>query len=117
MKHTIGIWTIAVLFAGTFGLATAYAEPAPAGAHNGPIAITGCLQPGPVAKEYLLTTSDGSTWGLNEDRDLMLNDFVGESVTVSGDPIHPSAVEQKEGGAHHYIKARDLVVENSNCQK
>jgi hypothetical protein len=116
MKRTIGISAAAIMFVGTFGLAGAYAAPSEAGVHRNPVEITGCLEPGPTAKEYLLHSSDGTTWGINE-TDMLMNDYVGRTVTIAGDATRPDASERTAGGAHHYLLARDLVVESESCQK
>jgi hypothetical protein len=116
MKNTVSKWTLAITFVGALGLASAYATPARSTKHKSPVEITGCLQPGPVSKEYLLEASDGTTWGINE-ADLMMNNYVGQTVTVAGDAIHPTASERKAGGAQHFLKAMDLVVDSESCQK
>jgi hypothetical protein len=116
MKRTIGICTTMIMFVGSFGLVGAYAVPSAAGVHRNPIEVTGCLQQGPTAKEYLLHTSDGSTWGINE-TDMLMNDYLGRTVTIAGDETHPTASERSAGGAHHYLFARDVVVESESCQK
>ena len=116
MKRTMGILATSIMFVGTVGLGTAFAAPAATGAHRGPISVTGCLQQGPVAKEYLLHASDGTTWGVNE-TDMHMNNYLGKTVTVSGDAMHSTASEEKAGGAHHYLKAFDVLVESQSCQK
>jgi hypothetical protein len=116
MKRTIGICTTMIMFAGTIGLSAAYAAPSESGAHRNPIEVTGCLQQGPAAKEYVLRTSDGTTWGINE-TDMLMNDYLGQTVTISGDATHPTASERAAGEAHHYLQARDVVVESESCQK
>jgi hypothetical protein len=117
MKRTISIWISAVLFVTALGLVSAFATPVPAESHRGPAEITGCLQQGPTAREYLIQSTDGSTWGLYETRDMMLNDYIGRTVTVSGDVEHLSASARKSGAAEHYLRAMDLVVESESCRK
>ena len=102
----------AVFLVSTLGLSTAYAAPSATEA----IEITGCLEQGPVAKEYLLQASDGTTWGVNE-ADLRMNNYVGRRVTVAGDATHPTAAERTDGGAKHYLRAMDIVVESESCSK
>jgi hypothetical protein len=109
MKRKLSITATALLFLGTAGLSTAFAAPAPSAARPGTTEITGCLQPGPVAKEYLLRTSDGTTWGVNEVPDLMLNNYVRQTVTVAGDAIHPLPNERKSNEASHCVRALDVV--------
>ncbi len=58
MKNTIGIWTTALMFVGTLGVASAHATPPSQATFKKPIEITGCLQQGPSAKEYLLQAGD-----------------------------------------------------------
>ena len=116
MKRTVGILATSIMFVGTVALGTALAAPPETGALRGPISVTGCLQQGPVAKEYLLHASDGTSWGINE-TDMLMNDYLGRTVTIAGDTMHPTAAERTEGGAHHYLLARDLVVEGESCQK
>ncbi len=60
MKRKLSITASALLFLGTAGLSTALAAPAP---RPGTTEVTGCLQSGPVAKEYLIRSSDGTTLG------------------------------------------------------
>jgi hypothetical protein len=115
MKNTIVMWATAIMFVGTLGMASAPAASAQT-TYRKPVEITGCLQQGPVAKEYMLKASDGTTWGVNE-IDMMMNNYVGQTVTVVGDVMRPSAGERTDGGAHHYLRARDLVVESDTCQK
>jgi len=105
----------ALFFLGTLGLGSAYAAPS---AHHMTKAteITGCLQQGPDAKEYLIQATDGTTWGVNE-ADMHMNNYVGKTVTVSGDQMRPTAAERTDGGASHYLQARDIVVESQSCQK
>lgn len=82
-----------------------------------PVEATGCLEPASVAKTYTVKTSDGTTWGVTEDRALLLNNYVGRTVTVSGDPIHPQASERAAVNAAHYMHAMDVAVDNDKCQQ
>ena len=116
MKSTIGIWVTATIFVGTVGLTSAYATPVSQAMSRKPIEVTGCLQQGPVAKEYLIHASDGTTWGINE-TDVLINNYVGQTVTVVGDAMRPSTAERTDGGAQHYLRAMDLVVDSESCQK
>ena len=100
MKRTIGILATSVMFVGTIGLGTTLAAPAPSGAAKGAVEVTGCLEQGLVAKEYLLHASDGTTWGVNE-KDMMMNDYLGRTVTIAGDLTHPTGSERTEGGTYH----------------
>ncbi len=116
MKSTIHIWVATIMFAGTLGVPSAHAMNPPQETYKKPVEVTGCLQPGPVAKEYLIRASDGTTWGVNE-ADMMVNNYVDQTVTVVGDAMRPTATERSDGGAQRYLKARDLVVESETCQK
>jgi hypothetical protein len=106
----------AVFLASTLGLSTAYATPSATHSKTKAIEITGCLEQGPVAKEYLLQASDGTTWGVNE-ADLRINNYVGRTVTVAGDATHPTAAERMDGGAKQYLRAMDIVLESESCSK
>jgi hypothetical protein len=117
MKTAISRWTTAIMFVGTLGIAGTPVALASQAGYKKPVEITGCLQQGPVAKEYLLKASDGATWGVNE-RDMYMNNYVGQTVTVVGDAMRPTADERGAGGgAQHYLRARDLVVESESCQR
>lgn len=116
MKANIGIWATAIMFAGTLGTPTAQAAPASKAAYKAPVEVTGCLEQGPAAKEYLLRANDGTTWGVRE-TDMLMNNYVGHEVTVAGDPVHPTASERSAAGAHHFIRAYDVAVESNTCHK
>ena len=62
----------------------------------------------------MLRTSDGTTWGVRE-TDMLMNNYVDHEVTVAGDPVHPTASERSAGGAHHFLRAYDVVVESDSC--
>jgi hypothetical protein len=98
----------------TLGSMALYAAPASHSVSRGATEVTGCLEQGPTAKEYLLKTSDGTTWGINE-TDMLMNNYVDHTVTVSGDRVHPISAERND--AQHFLRAYDVVVESSNCQK
>ena len=114
-RMKIGVWATAIMFAGTLGTFTAQAAPPTKAAKNGAVEVTGCLESGPAAKEYLVRTNDGTTWGVME-TDMMMNNYVDHEVTVAGDIIHPTASERSTG-AQHFLRAYDLVVESGNCHK
>ena len=48
---------------------------------------------------------------------MLMNNYVDHTVTVSGDITHPNTSERSAGGAHHYLRAYDVVVDSSTCQK
>jgi len=107
MKSIIRIWVAAVMFGSTLGVLGAHATNPSQAAYNKTVEVTGCLQQGPVAKEYLMRASDGTTWGVNE-ADMMINNYVDQTVTVVGDAARPTAEERSDGGAQRYLKALDL---------
>lgn len=115
MKKTIGVWMAAIAFVCTLGMAQAFASPSHM-AYGKSVEVTGCLRQGPVAKEYLINGSDGSTCGINE-LDVYLNHYVGEEVTVAGNVIRPTSSERQDGGAHHHLQAKDVVVDSQHCQR
>lgn len=116
MKAKIVIWATAIMFAGGLGTLTAQAAPNSKATSKGPTEITGCLEQGPIAREYLLHASDGTTWDVRE-KDLMMNNYVGHEVTVAGDVFHPTASERSAAGTHHFLRAYDLTVDSNNCGK
>jgi len=116
MKATLSLGITTAMFFGSLGSLAMYAKPASHSTSRTPTEVTGCLEQGPTAKEYLLKASDGTTWGVNE-TDMLMNDYVDHTVTVSGDITHPNASERSVGGAHHYLRAYDVVVESRTCQK
>jgi hypothetical protein len=116
MKANIGIWATAIMFAGTFGAVTAHATSVSKASYRAPVEVTGCLEQGAAAKEYVLRASDGTTWGIRES-DMLINNYVDHEVTVSGDPIHPSSSERAAADAHHLIRAYDVAVESNSCNK
>ncbi len=116
MKATIGIWAASIMFAGTLGTLTAQATSASKAAYKRPVEITGCLEQGPVAKEYVVRASDGTTWGVRES-DMLMNNYVDHEVTVAGYVVHPTASERSAGGAHHFLRAYDVAVESDSCHK
>jgi hypothetical protein len=114
MKATISLWITSAMFFCTLGTLALYAAPASHSASRTPTEVTGCLEQGPTAKEYVLKASDGTTWGINETA-MLMNNYVDHTVTVSGDRVHPTAAERND--AQHFLRAYDVVVESSNCQK
>ncbi len=115
MKTMIGVWIAAFALVCTLGLAEAFAAPASHTSNSKVVELTGCLQQGPVAREYLLD-NNGTAWGVNETSALYLNHYVGQKVTITGNAIHPTMSERKDGGAHHYLEAMDVAVDAQHCQ-
>jgi len=116
MKAMLSLWTTVFMFFATAGSLALYARPASHTASKQAVEVTGCLEQGPSAKEYLLKSGDGTTWGINE-TDMLMNNYVGHTVTVSGDTMRPTASERADGGAQQYLRAYDIVVESGSCQK
>ncbi len=116
MKSTVRIWVATMMFGGALGVPSVHATNASPATYRKPVEVTGCLQQGPAAKEYLIHASDGRTWGINE-ADMMMNNYVDQTVTIVGDAVRPTADERADGGAQHYLKAMDLVVESETCHR
>ena len=116
MKATISLWITTAMFLATLGTLAAHAAPAPNTAATKAVEVTGCLEPGPTPKEYLLKTSDGTTWGITE-TDMLMNNYIDHTVTVSGDRMHPTAAERRAGGAQQFLRAFDITVESNGCRK
>jgi hypothetical protein len=92
--------------------------------------MTGCLQKGDDAKEYVLTTAKGGTWELKSDS-LNLGDHVGHRVTITG--VVPNAkmhgmkedakAEAKEHGVdkdsteHGHLTVTYLKMVSETCQQ
>ncbi|HVO63501.1 MAG TPA: hypothetical protein VMT53_21435 [Terriglobales bacterium] len=123
MRNTVSMWIVAMMFISICAVSSAFAAPAPA--PRGALVVTGCLQQGPLAKEYLLTANDnGTVWGVTSaDRDMYLNTYVGKTVTITGSAESPSALHvtrassEKDAGATHFLKGSDVLVESETCQK
>ena len=123
MKRKIGTWMAAVVFVGACALGAAQATPAPQAMHK-TVEATGCLQQGPAPREYVLQGNDGNTWGvIGADKDMYMNDYVGQTVTIAGDAMHPSArlkaaaSDPNSPAINHYVRAMDLAVDSESCQK
>jgi hypothetical protein len=54
--------------------------------------------------------------GINE-TDMLMNNYVGHTVTIAGDSTRATASERSAGGAQHYLHAYDVVVDSSTCNK
>lgn len=92
--------------------------------------LTGCLQKGDEANEYVLTASDGSTWELRSDT-VDLAPHVGHTVAITGTVSHAKAHEMKEDAKeemkehgmaknakeHGHLKATELTMVSDTCQK
>jgi len=112
-----------MVFVGGFALGSSQATP-PSNVMHKTVEITGCLQQGPVAKEYVLLGNDGSAWGVTSaDKDMYLNDYVGQTVTIAGDAVHPKSRLITVAGEHNsppisrYVRAMSVAVDSENCKK
>ena len=72
--------------------------------------VTGCLSKGDSAKEFVLTTSDGSTWEVQSDK-VTLADHVGHTVTATGVVSHAKMHNLKEDAQE---AAKDTGMKKSN---
>lgn len=94
--------------------------------------LTGCLQKGDEANEYVLMAKDGSTWDLRSET-VDLAPHVGHTVTITGtaSAAHAKAHEMKEGTKeemkehgmaknateHGHLKATKLTMVSDTCRK
>ena len=92
--------------------------------------ITGCVSQGDNAKEFELTTKDGSTWEMRSD-EVPLAKHVGHTVTVTGVVSHAKMHNLKEDakqagtdtGAmkqhpeHGHIEITELKMVSDSCQR
>jgi hypothetical protein len=90
--------------------------------------ITGCLAKGDDAREYLLTTKDGSTWELKSSV-ASLGDHVGHRVSVTGVVEHAKMHNLKEdtqeaakdtgitktNKEHGHMKVTDVQMVSDSC--
>ena len=114
MKRLASLSAAGFFLLGTFGLSSAYAAPNNRATNNKVADVTGCLQQGPDAREYTIKSSDGSTWEISTPRDVYLNNYVGETVTVAGDQTHSPAKTQQFS---HHRRAYDVVVDSQGCNQ
>jgi len=116
MNGKLGACFTILIFLGSIGAIPAFASSASTAAARNPVEVTGCLKQGPAAKEYLLRTADGKTWGIIE-TNMMMNNYLDHSVTIAGNLMRPTADERAAGGAQHFLRAYDLVVESDSCKQ
>jgi len=112
MKRILSLLAAGLFLFETAATTNIFAAPSPACSH--PLEAAGCLRQGPSAQEYVIQSPDSTTKGIYESRDLLLNNYVGKTVTVAGDPANHSS---KDDEASHHMRAMDIVVENQGCQK
>lgn len=93
--------------------------------------ITGCLSKGDSADEYVLTTTDGSTWEVRSNTAVSLADHVGHTVTLKGVVANAKAHNMKEDAKtaatdagvkktdteHGHLKVTGLKMVSESCSK
>ena len=92
--------------------------------------ITGCLAQGDSAKEFRLTTNDGSTWEVRSD-EVPLTKHVGHTVTATGvvshSKMHNLKEDAKQAGTdtgtmkqhpeHGHMQITHVKMVSDSCQK
>lgn len=92
--------------------------------------ITGCVSKGDSAKEFLLTSTDGSTWEVRSDA-VSLADHVGHTVEATGVVKNATAHNlkedaksaasdahmKKESAEHGHMTITDVKMVSDSCQK
>ncbi len=94
--------------------------------------LTGCLQKGEDANEYMLTARDGSTWEVSAADGVALAPHVGHTVTITGtaSTIHAKAHEAKEkakdeasehgmtkeSAEHGHLKVTNVTMVSDSCK-
>ena len=129
MKIKIALTVVALfIFTGTAGLASPQSTTKTT--HKKTRALTGCLQKGDSANEYVLTTASGGTWEIKSDN-VTLGDHVGHNVTVTGVVSHAkmhgmkedTKAEAKEHGVdkhsteHGHMSVTNLKMVSDSCPK
>ncbi len=85
------------------------------------ITITGCLQRGDEANEFMMTGSNGKKYELISDK-VSLSEHVGHTVTVTGmharDKGEAAEHEKKEAGEREYahLKVTSLKMVSESCK-
>lgn len=92
--------------------------------------ITGCLQKGDSASEFLLKADDGSTWELHNSSAVDLSPHVGHEVKVTGavmnakmhnlkedakDAVKDSGIK-KNDAEHGHLKPTDVQMVGDTCK-
>jgi hypothetical protein len=127
LKIVTGIIVLFML-ASAAGLATA--QDTTKTTHKKTRTLTGCLQKGDDANEYVLTTTKGGTWEIKSDS-VKLGEHVGHTVTITGVVSNATAhgmkedtkQEMKEHGMdknateHGHLTATALTMVSDSCQK
>ena len=86
------------------------------------VTVTGCLQKGDEAGEYLITSEDGKRYGLHS-KDVDLSKHVGHKVTVTGTKMREADKEKKEqekkeagGGEYADLQVTDVTHISESCK-
>ncbi len=75
--------------------------------------ITGCLTKGPSANEFLLTSSDGSTWEVHSNNAIDLASHLGHTIKAKGVVSHSKMHNMKEDAKD---VAKDSGMKNNNTE-
>jgi len=116
------------LFAGTASLVSA--QTTTKTTHKKTRTVSGCLQSGDSADEFILTTAAGATWEIKSDN-VKLVDHVGHTVTITGvvsnATMHgmkeDAKAEAKEHGVdkgsteHGHMAVTNLKMVSDSCKK
>ena len=86
------------------------------------VIVTGCLQKGDEAGEYLITSEDGKRYGLHS-KAVDLSEHVGHKVTVAGTKMREADKEKKEqekkeagGGEYADLSVMDVKHISESCK-
>jgi len=93
--------------------------------------ITGCLSQGDNAKEYLLASSDGSTWEVRSNNAVDLSSHVGHTIEAKGVVTNAKMHNMKEDAKdmakdsgmkksdteHGHLKVTSVRMVSDSCQK
>jgi hypothetical protein len=93
--------------------------------------ITGCLTKGPSANEFLLTSSDGSTWEVHSNNAIDLASHLGHTIKAKGVVSHSKMHNMKEdvkdvakdsgmknnNTEHGHLKVTDVRRVSDSCQQ
>jgi Protein of unknown function (DUF5818) len=121
-----------LMFAGAAGLSVADDKDKDKDNDKKAVNLTGCLQKGDEANEYVLTANDGSTWEVSSDN-VNLAPHVGHTVTIAGtrSGVHAKAHEMKEkakeemhehdmkksSAEHGHLKVTNMKHVSETCQR
>jgi hypothetical protein len=129
MKNLLTGLVALLVFLGAFGITRAQ-DTTKKTTHENVRTLTGCLQKGDSANEYLLTTKKGSTWEIKSDS-VNLGEHVGHTVTITGAVAHAKMHGMKEDAKeeaqehgmaknateHGHMTVTDLKMVSESCEK